>query len=104
MPVSACARTLRCADNAWCRQIDAHVSLARAKQSYAQTRVIGIDETSCAIGAGRLQVSQHSFKQGLKTLIDRSQVGGVGATVKQVHAQPLFQRADVAAEDRLAVV
>lgn len=50
MPVSACARTLRCSDNALWRQIDAHVSLARAKESYVQTRVIGIDETSCAKG------------------------------------------------------
>ena len=35
MPVAACARILRCADNALWRQIDAHVSLARAKESYA---------------------------------------------------------------------
>jgi transposase len=42
MPVSACARILRCSDNALWRQIDAHVNLARAKESYA--------ETSCAKG------------------------------------------------------
>jgi transposase len=50
MPVSACARILRCSDNALWRQIDAHVTLARAKESYADTKVIGIDETSCAKG------------------------------------------------------
>lgn len=50
MPVSACARILRCSDNALWRQIDAHVAMARAKESYAQTKVIGIDETSCAKG------------------------------------------------------
>jgi transposase len=50
MPVAACARILRCADNALWRQIDAHVALARAKQSYAGAHVIGIDETSCAKG------------------------------------------------------
>ena len=50
MPVAACARILRCADNALWRQIDAHVSLARAKESYADVKVIGIDETSCAKG------------------------------------------------------
>ena len=50
MPVSACARILRCSDNALWRQIDAHVDLARSKESYAQTQVIGIDETSCAKG------------------------------------------------------
>ena len=50
MPVSACARILRCSDNALWRQIDAHVGMARAKESYADVRVIGIDETSCAKG------------------------------------------------------
>ena len=50
MPVAACARILRCADNALWRQIDAHVGLARAKESYAGVAVIGIDETSCAKG------------------------------------------------------
>ena len=50
MPVSACARILRCSDNALWRQIDAHVEMARAKQSYADVKVIGIDETSCAKG------------------------------------------------------
>jgi len=50
MPVSSCARILRCSDNALWRQIDAHVCLARAKESYAQTKVVGIDETSCAKG------------------------------------------------------
>jgi transposase len=50
MPVSACARILRCSDNALWRQIDAHVDLARAKESYVDTHVIGIDETSCAKG------------------------------------------------------
>ncbi len=50
MPVAACARILRCADNALWRQIDAHVRLARAKESYAGVAVIGIDETSCAKG------------------------------------------------------
>ncbi len=48
--MAACARILRCADNALWRQIDAHVSLARAKESYADVKVIGIDETSCAKG------------------------------------------------------
>ena len=50
MPVSACARILRCSDNALWRQIDAHVGMARAKESYADVKVIGIDETSCAKG------------------------------------------------------
>ena len=50
MPVAACARILRCSDNALWRQIDAHVDLARAKESYADVKVIGIDETSCAKG------------------------------------------------------
>lgn len=50
MPVSACARILRCSDNALWRQIDAHVDMARAKESYADVTVIGIDETSCAKG------------------------------------------------------
>ena len=50
MPVAACARILRCADNALWRQIDAHVTLARAQESYAEVKVIGIDETSCAKG------------------------------------------------------
>ena len=48
MPVSACARIFRCADNTLWRQIDAHVSLARAQESYANVKVLGIDETSCA--------------------------------------------------------
>lgn len=50
MPVSACARILRCSDNALWRQIDAHVTLARTKESYADIKIIGIDETSCAKG------------------------------------------------------
>ena len=50
MPVAACARILRCADNALWRQIDAHVGLARAKESCAGVALIGIDETSCAKG------------------------------------------------------
>ena len=50
MPVAACARILRCADNTLWRQIDAHVTLARAQESYADVAVIGIDETSCAKG------------------------------------------------------
>jgi transposase len=50
MPVAACARILRCTDNALWRQIDAHVGLARAKESYASVKVIGIDETACARG------------------------------------------------------
>lgn len=50
MPVSGCARILRCSDNALWRQIDAHVNLARAKECYAGVTVIGIDETSCAKG------------------------------------------------------
>ena len=50
MPVAACARILRSTSNALWRQIDAHVSLARGKESYANVKVIGIDETSCAKG------------------------------------------------------
>lgn len=50
MPVAACARILRCSNNALWRQIDAHVGAARAKESYADVTVIGIDETSCAKG------------------------------------------------------
>jgi transposase len=50
MPVAACARILRSTSNAVWRQIDAHVGLARSKESYADVKVIGIDETSCAKG------------------------------------------------------
>lgn len=50
MPVAACARILRSTSNALWRQIDAHVSGARAKESYANVKIIGIDETSCAKG------------------------------------------------------
>ena len=50
MPVAACARILRCSGNALWRQIDAHVELARAQESYADVSFIGIDETSCAKG------------------------------------------------------
>jgi hypothetical protein len=50
MPVAACARILRCADNALWRQIDAHVNLARAQENYADVKIIGIDETNCAKG------------------------------------------------------
>ena len=50
MPVAACARILRCTGNALWRQIDTHVGLARARESYADVKVIGIDETSCAKG------------------------------------------------------
>lgn len=50
MPVAACARILRCTDNALWRQIDAQVDRARAQESYASVKVIGIDETSCAKG------------------------------------------------------
>jgi transposase len=50
MPVAACARILRCSGNALWRQIDAHVDLARAQESYATVKTIGVDETSCAKG------------------------------------------------------
>jgi len=50
MPVAACARILRSTSDALWRQIDAHVSGARAKESYANVKIIGIDETSCAKG------------------------------------------------------
>lgn len=50
MPVAACARILRSTSNAVWRQIDAHVALARTQESYADVKVIGIDETSCAKG------------------------------------------------------
>ena len=50
MPVAACARILRCSDNALWRQIDAQIDLARAQQSYTDVKVIGIDETCCAKG------------------------------------------------------
>jgi transposase len=50
MPVAACARILRCTSNALWRQIDAHVDVARSKESYADVKIIGIDETSCAKG------------------------------------------------------
>ena len=39
MPVAACARILRCSDNALWRQIDAQIDLARAKQSYTDVKV-----------------------------------------------------------------
>lgn len=38
MPVSACARILRCADNTVWRQIDAHVCLARARRATRMSR------------------------------------------------------------------
>jgi transposase len=63
MPVSACARILRCSDNALWRQMDAHVDLAHAKESYAQTQVIGIDETSCAKGHSYITLV-HDLSQG----------------------------------------
>jgi len=63
MPVSACARILRCSDNALWRQIDAHVDLARAKESYAEVQVIGIDETSCAKGHSYITLV-HDLSQG----------------------------------------
>lgn len=50
MPVAACARILRCSNNTVWRQVDTHVDLARTKESYADVKVIGIDETSCAKG------------------------------------------------------
>ena len=50
MPVAACARILRSSSNAVWRQIDVHVGLARSRQSYADVKIIGIDETSCAKG------------------------------------------------------
>ena len=50
MPVLACTRILRCSGNALWRQIDAHVKRARAEENYAETEVIGIDETSCSKG------------------------------------------------------
>jgi transposase len=50
MPVAACARILRSTSNAVWRQIDAHVALARTQESYADVKLIGIDETSCAKG------------------------------------------------------
>ena len=50
MPVNACKRILRCSANALWRQIDAHTSLARAKEDYSDVRLIGIDETACAKG------------------------------------------------------
>ena len=62
MPVSACARILRCSDNALWRQIDAHVDMARAKESYADVTVIGIDETSCAKGHSYITLVHDLFK------------------------------------------
>ena len=56
MPVAACARILRCADNALWRQIDAHVGLAREQESYADVTCIGMDETRCAKGHSYLTV------------------------------------------------
>ncbi len=50
MPVAACARILRSSSNAVWRQIDAHVGLARRQESYANVKIIGIDETSSAKG------------------------------------------------------
>ena len=46
IPVAACARMLRCTSDALWRQIDAHVGIARAKESYADVKLIGIDETA----------------------------------------------------------
>lgn len=50
MPVSVCARILRCSDGALWRQIDAHVRAARERESHAQVRVLGVDETACRRG------------------------------------------------------
>lgn len=50
MPVSVCARILRCSDGALWRQIDVHVRAARERESHVAVRVLGIDETACARG------------------------------------------------------
>lgn len=50
MPVAVCARLLRCSDGALWRQIDAHVGAARERESHAEVRTLGIDETACARG------------------------------------------------------
>jgi transposase len=63
MPVAACARILRCSDNALWRQIDAHVNLARARESYADVTAIGIDETSCAKGHSYISLV-HDLSKG----------------------------------------
>lgn len=50
MPVGVCARVLRVSDNALWRQIEARVSTARAAESHAGVRALGVDETACARG------------------------------------------------------
>lgn len=62
MPVAACGRILRCADNALWRQIDAHVAKACSQEHYADSKVLGIDETSCAKGHSYLTLV-HDLEQ-----------------------------------------
>lgn len=50
MPVAVCARLLRCSANALWRLIDLHTSVARARESHANVRTLGIDETACRRG------------------------------------------------------
>lgn len=50
MPVAACARILRCPEPSLWRLIDAHVERARAMDSHADVRTLGIDETACRRG------------------------------------------------------
>jgi transposase len=50
MPVAAYARILRYSGDALWRQTDASVGLARAQESYANVKVICVNETYCAKG------------------------------------------------------
>jgi transposase len=50
MPVAVCARILGCSQQALWRLIDAHVERARALESHADVRTLGIDETACRRG------------------------------------------------------
>ncbi|CAM5780972.1 ISL3 family transposase [Castellaniella caeni] len=50
MPVAVCAKTLGCSQNALWRLIDAHTTRARARESHAGVRELGIDETACRRG------------------------------------------------------
>lgn len=50
MPVAICARMLGCSQQALWRLIDAHVQRARARESHAGVRTLGIDETACRRG------------------------------------------------------
>lgn len=50
MPVAVCARMLGCSQQSLWRLIDGYVQRARERESHADVRVLGIDETACRRG------------------------------------------------------